>query len=428
MSRPSPISYSEWKHTLFAGITVFCVYTCTMGLRKPVTAATFERLSFAAIDYKIWIVLAQTAGYTLAKFYGIRFIGELTRERRERVLVYLVSAALLALLLFAVLPAPYNLVFFVVNGFPLGIIYGVMLSYLEGRRTTEILGAMLTTSFIFSAGFTQTVGRYILTEWNISHWWMPFTTGIIFFIPLLLCVALLRKIPQPSEQDMLLRTERVPMGKAARRHFIRSFLPGLILLISIYTLFTTLRDYRTNFASNIWEELGLGHQSAIYTTSEIPASLFVLVVMSLLVLFRNNMTALMVNHGLIVMGCISCIASTWAYTAGIVTPFWWITLTGMGLYMVYVPFNCMLFERLIAAFKYSGNAAFIVYLADSVAYIGSDAVLLFRNFAHVDISWSGFYIQLVYVVSGLGILLSFLSAGYFLHKHRQHANTPHVSS
>ncbi len=420
MSKLSSVPSTEWKNTIFAGVTVFCVYTCAMGLRKPVTAATFEGLSFASIDYKIWIVLAQTAGYTLAKFYGIRFIGELTRERRERVLIYLVSTALLALLLFAVLPAPYNLILFAVNGFPLGIIYGIMLSYLEGRQTTEILGAMLTTSFIFAAGFTQTVGRFILTEWNINHWWMPFTTGFVFFIPLLSGVALLRKIPQPSEQDIRLRTERVPMDKAARRHFIKSFLPGLILLVTIYMLFTTLRDYRSNFASNIWEELGLGHQSSVYTTSEIPASIFVLVVMSLLVLFRNNLTALMINHGLIIIGCISCIVSTWAYTNGIVTPFWWITLTGMGLYMVYVPFNCMLFERLIAAFKYGGNAAFIVYLADSIAYIGSDAVLLFKNFAHVDISWSGFYINMVYVVSFTGIVLTLLSAVYFYYRHRSY--------
>lgn len=419
MSKP-PAVYPEWKNTLLAGLTVFCVYTCAFGLRKPVTAATYEGLSFAGIDYKIWIVLAQTAGYTLAKFYGIGFIGKLTHERRGRILVLLTSAALLSLLLFALLPAPYNLVFFVLNGFPLGIIYGILLSYLEGRRTTEILGAMLTTSFIFAAGFTQTTGRYLLTEWNISHWWMPFTTGLLFFIPLLGGIALLRKIPRPSEQDMLLRTERVPMDRAARRHFIKSFLPGLVLLIVVYMLFTTLRDYRSNFAANIWEELGLGHESAVYTTSEIPASLFVLVVMSLLVLFRNNLAALLANHALIIAGCIVCIASTRAYTAGLVTPFWWITLSGMGLYMVYVPFNCMLFERLIAAFRYGGNAAFIVYLADSIAYIGSDAVLLIKNFARVDISWSNFYITLVYVVSATGIVLTLFSGIYFLNRHRRY--------
>ncbi len=410
--------------TLFTGLTVFCVYTCAMGLRKPFTAATFDGLAFLSIDYKIWLVLTQTAGYTLAKFYGIRFIGALRHNRREKVLVQLIAVALLALLLFAVLPAPYNIILFVINGFPLGIIYGIMLSYLEGRRTTELLGAMLTTSFIFSVGLTQTAGRYILLDWRVSQWWMPFVTGMLFFIPMLAGIWFMRKIPQPGEEDKALRTERLPMDKAMRRHFVRTFLPGLILLVLVYMLFTTLRDYRGNFAANIWEELGLGGQSAVYTASEIPASLVVLVVMSLLVLFRDNLMALMINHLLIIAGCVLCMASTWAYTGGMVSPFWWITLTGVGLYMVYVPFNCMLFERLIAAFKYSGNAAFIVYLADSVAYIGSDAVLLFRNFAHVNMSWSGFYIRMVYLVSATGIVLTLLSAVYFWQKHRRYRVLP----
>jgi len=408
----------DWKDTFYAGAVVFLVYTCAMGLRKPFTAATYEGLTFLAIDYKIWLVLAQTAGYTLAKFYGIRFIGELTHDRRERVLIYLVSGALLALLLFALLPPPFNLILFVANGFPLGVIYGIMLSYLEGRRTTELLGAMLTTSFIISVGLTQSVGRYIYTTWDVNHWWMPFITGLLFFIPLLAGVAMLSKIRKPSETDIAHRTERVPMSREARRHFVRSFLPGLVLLLTVYLLFTTLRDYRSNFAANIWEELGLGNQSAIYTLSEIPASLFVLVVMSLLILLRDNLMAFMVNHGLIILGCLVCLVSTSLYTHEQVTPFWWITLTGMGLYMVYVPFNCMLFERLIASFRYAGNAAFLVYLADSVAYIGSDAVLLFRNFAHVDISWSDFFIRMVYIVSISGIVLTLISALYFYRRHQ----------
>src|SRR5690606_1389246 len=118
------------------------------------------------------------------------------------------------------------------------------------------------------------------------------------------------------EDDIRSRTERVPMSRATRREFIRSFLPGLILLLTVYLLFTTLRDYRSNFAANIWEELGLGDQSSIYTLSEIPSSLFVLVVMILLILFRNNLTALMVNHVLIIVGCVICIGSTWTYTNG----------------------------------------------------------------------------------------------------------------
>ncbi len=64
----------EWFSLIVAGLAAFCVYTCMYAFRKPFTAAAYTGESFLLIDYKIWLVVAQTVGYTLSKFYGIRFI------------------------------------------------------------------------------------------------------------------------------------------------------------------------------------------------------------------------------------------------------------------------------------------------------------------------------------------------------------------
>ena len=66
------------------------------------------------------------------------------------------------IIVFCIVPAPYNIIFLLINGFPLGVIYGLVFSYLEGRRTTEFLGAVLATSFIFASGFTQSAGKYVM--------------------------------------------------------------------------------------------------------------------------------------------------------------------------------------------------------------------------------------------------------------------------
>ena len=95
-------------------------------------------------------------------------------------------------------------------------------------------------------------------------------------------------------------------------------------------------------------------------------------------------------------------------------------MTGVGLYMGYVPFNCMLFERLIASFKYVSTAGFIIYVADSFGYLGSDVILLFKNFAHVTISWTDFFVNMVVVISLTGIVLTGLSANYFRKKYRNY--------
>jgi hypothetical protein len=83
------------------------------------------------------------------------------------------------------IPAPYNFILFLVNGLPLGLIWGIVFSFLEGRRNTEILGAMMASSFIFASGIVKSAGRMLIEQLKITEFWMPFFAGLLF-IPLLL--------------------------------------------------------------------------------------------------------------------------------------------------------------------------------------------------------------------------------------------------
>lgn len=365
--------------------------------------------------------MAQTLGYTISKFAGIRFIAEMKNEKRAFDIIKLIALAWLALLFFAITTPPYNIIFLLLNGIPLGVIYGLVFSYLEGRKLTEVLGAVLATSFIFASGFTQSVGKFVMLEWNVSQWWMPCFTGLIFFGPLIFFTWLLDKTPAPSATDISLRTQRLPMKKKARRAFIKTFLPGLVMLIIAYVLLTIIRDYRSNFAADIWNELGYSKDASVFTRSELPASLIVLLLMSLLILIKNNIYALLINHLVIITGFMLALVCTFLYVNQQISPFWWMTLTGVGLYMGYVPFNCMLFERLIASFKYVSNAGFIIYVADSFGYLGSDLVLLVKNFINLGISWTDFFIRIVLIASVVGLVLVILSAMYFRKKHKSYS-------
>jgi hypothetical protein len=61
--------------------------------------------------------------------------------------------------------------------------------------------------------------------------------------------------------------------------------------------------------------------------------------------------------------------------------------------MGYIPFNCVLFERLIATFRYAANVGFLIYLADSYGYLGSVAVILSKNVLHIQLSWTKFILS-----------------------------------
>jgi hypothetical protein len=403
---------------LLAAIAAFCTYSCMSAFRRPYTAAIFDEASLWGVNYKVWLVIAQTLGYTLCKFYGISYIAELKPQARSRLIMGFITAAWLPLLLFAIVPAPYNIICFVLNGFPLGMIYGLVFSYLEGRRTTEFLGAVLTTSFIFSAGFTQSIGKWVLQQ-GVSEKWMPFLTGALFIVPIFLFTQLLARTPPPNEEDKLHRTERKPMDQQERRIFIRRFLPGLVLLILTYVILTILRDYRNNFAANIWLEQGRGNDASVFTQTEIPASIVILIMMSALVLIRKNITALFVNHLIVMAGFALAFGVTLLFIFDIMDAYWWMALTGVGLYMGYVPFNAILFDRLIASFRHVSNAGFLIYLADSFGYIGSDAILVFKSFFTVSLSWTDFFVQLLLMLSLGGIVLTFGSWIYFARKYKK---------
>ncbi|HLI93854.1 MAG TPA: DUF5690 family protein, partial [Puia sp.] len=220
-----------WVFVIYVSLTSFTVYACMYGFRKPFTAASYDGVRFLGISYKVVLVIAQVLGYMLSKFYGIRFIAGMQPARRAGFIVRLVLTAWVALLLFGIVPAPYNFVFMFINGLPLGMVWGLVFGFLEGRRTTELMGAVLATSFIFASGLAKTVGKSLMLSAGISETWMPFAAGAVFIGPLLISTWLLNQTPAPNAEDIAHRTIRLPMGKEQRQNFLRTFGIALIPVV-----------------------------------------------------------------------------------------------------------------------------------------------------------------------------------------------------
>lgn len=406
---------------LYAAVVSFLTYAVVYAFRKPFSAATFDGLYIAGVSYKVCLVISQAIGYTLSKFYGIRFIGGLKRPGRWKIILLLVGIAWLALLFFAIVPPPYNIIFLFINGFPLGMIWGIVFSYIEGRKATDFIGTVLAVSFIFSSGFVKSVAKYLMLTWNINEFWVPFITGLVFIIPLVLLLYLLEKIPAPAAGDIAARKERLPMTGTERKKMVLAFLPGLVILIIIYVFLTVFRDIRDNFAADIWKELGFASQAAVFTSTEIPVTLAVLLLVALLVFIKNNFSAFLAAHFLVAAGFFISGAATYFFMRNQLSPFNWMLLAGLGLYIAYIPFNCILFERMLAAFRLSGNAGFLMYLADSFGYLGSILVLLGKEIFKLNLHWVAFYSQGVMILSVLGIAGTCLSAMYFIGKYKKSA-------
>ena len=299
--------------SLYAAVMGFCLYTFVYAFRKTFSVATFEGIIYAGISYKVWLVVFQVVGYALSKFVGIKVISELKPTSRAIGIVLMVLIAGISWLFFAIVPPPYNIVFLFTNGFPLGLVWGMIFGYMEGRRYTEVLGAGLSVSFIFSAGLAKSAGGFIMRDWGVSEMWMPFVASCVFLAPLLIFLWFLDKLPPPSALDESLRTRREPMHLTDRANFVKAFWPGIILFTLTYMLLTTFREFRDNFAAEVWKSLGYGDSPEIFTATEAPVSIAVLVVIGSLMLIKNNQKALMVNHLIIFVGMVMIGVSTFLF-------------------------------------------------------------------------------------------------------------------
>ncbi|MFN8342597.1 MAG: DUF5690 family protein [Cyclobacteriaceae bacterium] len=411
--------HSFWL-VLYAAMTAFCLYTCVYGLRKAFSVASFDALQFLGVSYKVWLVTFQVSGYALSKFLGIRIISELKSASRFQSTLLLSAIAWLSWLFFALIPAPYNIVFLFTNGLPLGLIWGILFSYLEGRRFTEVLGAGLSASFIFSSGFARSVGSSLIQDVGVAENWMPFVAGSLFMVPLIPFAWMLDQVPPPSRQDEKLRTRRKPMKLQDRIRFLTMFGPAIILFVACYVLLTCFRDFRDNFFVELLRDMRQVASPQLFSSTEIPITILVLVGISSIMTIRGNFKALMVIHWVIITGLLITGLSTFAFQMHLLTPIQWISLIGLGLYMSYVPFNSVFFERMLAAFRYPGTVGFIMYFADSLGYLGSVGVLFLKEFVHTQIGWLSFFMEGSYLLSITGVLLMVGSMIYFKYKHRSY--------
>lgn len=404
---------TELSFIVKASCAVFITYLSMYAFRKPFTAAQYSNISLWGVDYKILLIIAQLIGYTISKYFGIKIISELTVSKRTSTLILLMAASWISLLFFAIVPAPYNLPFIFLNGLPLGMIWGVVFSYIEGRRHTELLGVAMASSFIISSGIVKGVGSYLLITMHVSEMWMPFLTGLIFLPVLFLGVYLLHSLQQPNEDDIHARTQRLPMNSNERKVFFKRFAPGILISVLIYVCLTVFRDLRDNFAVEFWNSIGMKNIPTMLVFSELPIALLVIIIIGSMIFIKNNKNAFYINFLIVFIGALLLLLSTLLFYNQMMSPTYWMIIVGFSMYLPYIAFHALFFERWIAYFKIKSNIGFLMYVADAAGYLGSTLVLLFKNFNSIQYSWVSFFTFSAMITSIIIIVLSIANYIYF---------------
>jgi hypothetical protein len=480
--------------TLYAIFASFSTYFCMYAFRKPFSAAQYEDMNFfTGASLKSAFVISQLIGYVLAKIIGTKVCSEISRERRPLGLVLMILVAQVGLFLFAVLPGDFKVVALFINGLSLGMIWGLVVWFLEGRTTSEMLLAGLSCSFILASGVVKDMGNWLMSVHEIDQFWMPFAMGVLFLPPFILSVYFLAQIPVPTQEDILARSERTTMNSEDRWRFMRQLMPGIIMLVVSFFFLTAYRDYRDNFGTEIyagitenegilfivppeelqgdWEksilsedwwkrayqrndielsgsvvvnseeegkewQIKVGSKThivvkkdeklvvykkgfplgAIFTRTELWIMFSVIVAMALLNLIKDNLRGLLAAFGLMMLGLIMMGAGTAAYDAGLIGGVRWMFFCGLGVYLAYVPYGSVLFDRIIASTRVVGTAVFAIYIADTCGYGGVITILLLKDSLGASVEPLDFFRYFNYATCVLGTVLMLASAIYFIRK------------
>ena len=404
-------------------VASFGAYFCMYAFRKPFNSGLYEGLELSGIGYKTILILSQVAGYTLSKFTGIKIISELKSTSRIRLIILLILIAESALLLFGIVPYPYNFVFLFINGLPLGMVYGVVFSFLEGRRFTEMIAMGLNISIIIASGVLKT------TYLEVHHWfpwisefWMPFSIGLLFLPFFFLFVWMLDVLPAPTDEDIRLRTERVPMANHDKRNVLAEYGLPIFCLLICYIMLIVVRDFRDNFTIEIWNEIDTNWVSSVLSQTEMITGFVVLVVIGSLAFIKNNLIGFRMTNLVIFAGILMSAVSTYLFENNLINGFYWMLTIGTGMFLAFTVIQSAIFDRLIALFRLKANAGFFVYICESFGYLSSVGLLLYKEFFMKQLSWSHVLMQFIYLQAAVSLVLLIIG-NLYLERHRRNSKS-----
>lgn len=404
---------SDFLFILWAGGAALLSYSLVYALRKPFTAASFENAEFFDMDYKVVVTISQILGYVISKFIGIKLISELKPEERFKFIMTSVLLAEASLVLFGLLSTPFNVAAMFLNGLSLGCMWGVIFSFIEGRRVTDILASLLGVSMVISSGTAKSIGLYVMNHFQVSEFWMPALIGTVALPLLLLLGWALNKLPEPNKEDIAMKSERETLNGKQRWELFKSFMPFLSMLFVANIAIVVLRDIKEDFLVNIIDVTA--YSPWLFAQIDSVVTLIILGIFGLMVLVKDNLKALSVLFGLIITGMIVMAVVSFGQQQLQLSPVIWLFIQSLCLYIAYLTFQTIFFDRFIACFRIRGNVGFFIVTTDFLGYTGTVLVLVLKEFCNPDIDWAVFYNRLAGYV-GIFCCVTFVCSFVYLHQ------------
>ena len=166
-------------------------------------------------------------------------------------------------------------------------------------------------------------------------------------------------------------------------------MPFLVLLFVANLMLVVLRDIKEDFLVKIIDMNG--QSSWMFAQVDTVVTLIILALFGAMVFVKSNIKVLVALLGLVVLGTATMSFISFNYDSLQLDAITWLFVQSLCLYIAYLCFQSIFFDRFIACFKIKGNVGFFIVTIDFIGYTGTVLVLMFKEFAHVDINWLEFY-------------------------------------
>ncbi|MES1910816.1 MAG: hypothetical protein MHM6MM_003345 [Cercozoa sp. M6MM] len=408
---------------VLAGVVVFTTYAATYCIRFPTFVPTYKDRTAFGVELKSALTIAQSFGYILFKIPTVVYFPKLPKRAWMPALIacYAWSTVCLALMgWFTSGEGKVVMTFLCAAG--LTPVYALIVRFLEGRKITEPLTAMLLFATVVTGGMARSIGAWFLTL-GVAEAWMPLVVALCAAPVYCLSSYLLHTLPPPTEEDRSLRQARLPMTIGQQKQWSLKFWQPLSVCAVWYIAAVGYRMFRDYFQTDIMEELmcDVGQDPdecspspLVYTLTEFACGSVVLAAVVSLTPLKNNYKAFFLTMLYMAIGSGPLLIGGTALLSGS-SPLGWMVSSGTGVslggsMLIGAPW----WDRLMAAAGDSYTVSFLCYWSDFFGHSGTIGVVFYKEFfTSDDVSFASFFESISYVAGAFMLFCCMLATVLF---------------
>ena len=370
-------------------ITLSLGYCTTYLFTRPLFVLPDDYLNVSVaegskIDRQTAMALAQSLGYLSSKFVAIPFMSSALffKHRQFTLSCLFTSTASIIGVGFAIFnKSPiFQSVAVGFGSIFAGIIYGGMLSYAEGRGSTEIIIAALNLMLVIAGGIARFLGSTLVSIGTPSH----FVPGVASSVGLcvgLILLDLLASLPPATKVDQQERGIRRSMTSEERILFLKKYGIGIFLSLIAYSTIMTLRSFRDYFAVQLYTEANgnVAPSPSIYFWADFPGAVTVCFSLGALSYCKDNRKTLILMITMMILGVSILGGGTLLYSSNSWNGIAWQVSCGAGIYTAYLVMGSAFFDRLLAASNSEGTIIFLQFISDGTGWLGTVGILFWKS-------------------------------------------------